>query len=161
MINSITQNFIQQHQPVRRQNNQPKTTNHDDENEATSAKDEKFRELREQQQIARERMRQMAEDAANAREAAEAQAEHWRNLRIAMEIAGRIMRGDNVPPEDEAFLIEHSPGMYKIAMSARQQKVDPEDHDRLSEEEGGRQAVNTETATASSGQSSEASANYS
>ena len=36
----------------------------------------------------------------------------------AIEIAGRIAKGGRVPPEDEAFLLENNPDMYKLAKLA-------------------------------------------
>ena len=76
-------------------------------------------------------MRQMAE----ARETARAQAEAWRIKRLVMEIAARIIRGDNVPQRDKDFLLEHSPGMFKLAMSLRDvNNEDPEDHASIAED---------------------------
>jgi len=79
-----------------------------------------------------EMLDRLRQDMENAREAAEAEAEYWEKMRIAMEIARRIMRGDNVPPQDESFLMEHNPGLYKLATSLRDfTNDDPEDHDSL------------------------------
>ncbi|MCL2874483.1 MAG: hypothetical protein FWE29_06105 [Defluviitaleaceae bacterium] len=76
---------------------------------------------------------QHADQAQNAKEAAA----HDRKMRIAFEIAARIMRGDNVPQSDKDFLLEHSPGLFKLAMSARNHNNEnPEDHDALANEEG-------------------------
>jgi len=73
-----------------------------------------------------------------AREAADAQAEHFRKMRIAFKIAARIMRGDNVPQQDKDFLLEQSPGLFKLAMTARRMdNDDPEDHEALSDREDG------------------------
>ena len=76
----------------------------------------------------------LAEQLQSARELAEAQAEAFRKQQIAMEIAARIMRGDNVPQSDKDFLLKHSPGLYKLAMATRNHENDnPEDHDALAE----------------------------
>jgi len=83
-----------------------------------------------------------------AREAAEAQAEHFRKMRIAFEIAARIMRGDNVPQKDKDFLMKHSPGLFKLAMTARPtDNDDAKDHkEALSDEaNGGSSQVTAET----------------
>jgi len=91
--------------------------------------------LRERQATMRERMRQMAKEMEAAREAARAQAEYFRLMRIAMEIAARIIRGDNVPQSDKDFLLEHSPGMFKLAMAARNHNnEDPKDYEALARE---------------------------
>ena len=88
--------------------------------------------LNKQQWLQNEQQR-MTEQMDSARQTAEAQNEQFRNMQIAMEIAARIMRGDNVPLCDKEFLLEHSPGMFKLAMSARNHNnEDPEDHDALS-----------------------------
>jgi len=62
-------------------------------------------ELRERQTVLREKMREMARQMEQAREAARIQAEQFRLMRIALEIAARIMRGDNVPPCDKDFFV--------------------------------------------------------
>ena len=75
------------------------------------------------------------ESMENARELAKAEAERLRKMQIAMEIAARIMRGDIVPPSDKDFLLEQSPGMYKLAMSSRNHNNgDPEEHAPLATE---------------------------
>lgn len=42
-------------------------------------------------------------------------------------IAAAIMRGDNVPPEDMVYLMEHDQEGFKLAMAMRKPKEDPED----------------------------------
>ena len=102
---------------------------------------EHMRNLFDRQAELRQRREEMRRDLEAAREAAEAQAEELRNMRIAMEIAARIMRGDNVPQSDKDFLLEQSPGMYKLAMTARNHNNDnPEDHDPLAREDRARNA---------------------
>ncbi|MDR2166772.1 MAG: hypothetical protein LBE35_02840 [Clostridiales bacterium] len=82
----------------------------------------------------RERREQMSEEARAAREAAEAQAQHWRDLQKAMEIAARIMRGDNVPQQDKDFLMQVSPAMFKLAMAMRNHdNENPTDYEALSD----------------------------
>ena len=76
------------------------------------------------------------EQMESAREQARIQAEIFRNMRIAMEIAARIMRGDNVPQSDKDFLLYHNPGMFKLAMTARNHhNEDPKDYEALAERE--------------------------
>ena len=70
-----------------------------------------------------------------ANKQAEAAAGAFDSLRRLLIIAMRIMRGDNVPHQDHRFLAENDPELYAKAMSLRITKEDPEDHDRLSEDE--------------------------
>jgi hypothetical protein len=93
---------------------------------------EQLAEMRERQETLRANARRLKEELEAAREAAKAQADYFKIMRICMEIAARIIRGDNVPQSDEDFLLEHAPGLYKIAMSVRNyNKEDPEDHESL------------------------------
>ena len=85
-------------------------------------------------QLRAERER-LADQLQSAREQAEAQAEAFRKWRIALEIAARIMRGDNVPQSDKDFLLQQSPGLYKLAMSTRITKEDPEDLEAIAPDE--------------------------
>ncbi|MCL2575789.1 MAG: hypothetical protein FWE33_05085 [Defluviitaleaceae bacterium] len=79
------------------------------------------------------------ENLEAAKEAADAQAEEFRKMRIAFEIAARIMRGDNVPQKDLDFLLKQSPGLFKMAMTARPtDNEDGKDHtEALSKNEEG------------------------
>jgi hypothetical protein len=80
------------------------------------------------------RMQQISQDMEAAREAAEAEAEFWRLMRKAMQIAARIMRGDNVPQQDYNFLAEKSPGLFMLAVSMRNHNnEDPKDYEALSD----------------------------
>jgi len=68
--------------------------------------------------------------------------DHSDKMRIAMKIARRIMNGDNVPPCDEEFLLEHSPGLFKLAISLRRHdNDDPEDYDSASRDNNRRRPV--------------------
>lgn len=42
-------------------------------------------------------------------------------------IAAAIMKGNRVPPEDMAYLMEHDQEGFKLAMALRREKKDPED----------------------------------
>ena len=85
----------------------------------------------------REERQKRTEQLQNAREAAEAQAEIFRKLQIAMQIASRIMRGDNVPQSNKEFLLKHSPGMFKLSMATRDyQNEEPENHQALAPKTG-------------------------
>jgi|GEM_PF-2068269 len=78
---------------------------------------------------------QLREQAEQAREASRAAAEFWRNKLKAMEIARRIINGDNVPQRDYDFLMEHDPDLFKKAVSLRRfDNEEAEDYDALSED---------------------------
>ena len=80
------------------------------------------------------------EQMQSTKEMIEAQKELMRILRLVMQIASRIMRGDNVPQGDVEFLLEHSPGMYQIAMSCRNyDNENPKDHRALARDNDGSQ----------------------
>ena len=94
-------------------------------------------EARERQAAMRAERMELARQMEGAREAARAQAEYLRLLLLAMRIAGRIMRGDNVPQSDKDFLLEQNPGMYMLAMAARNlHNEDPKDYEALAKNEG-------------------------
>lgn len=52
-----------------------------------------------------------------------------------IQIALRIMKGDNVPIKDMHFLAENEPELYSNALLLRQKKDKPKDHDSLLEDE--------------------------
>ncbi|MCL2616009.1 MAG: hypothetical protein FWD96_00020 [Defluviitaleaceae bacterium] len=75
---------------------------------------------------------------------ADAKAEYLRKKLIALEIATRIMNGDEVPTQDHRFLAEFDIALYAKALSLRQPNDDPEKHDSLLEDdEGGSPALVT------------------
>lgn len=51
-----------------------------------------------------------------------------------LQIAMRIIAGDNVPSKDERFLAEKDPAMYGRALLLRRQKDDPKDYKSLLED---------------------------
>ena len=65
----------------------------------------------------------------------EGAAEGWRNKIKALRIAMRIISGHNVPEEDHRFLREADIDLYTRAITMRIEKQDPDDYDRLSEDE--------------------------
>lgn len=52
-----------------------------------------------------------------------------------IKISMRIIAGDNVPEQDEAYLLEHFPEMYSSAMTFRRQKEDAKNYDSLIEDD--------------------------
>jgi len=83
----------------------------------------------------RDKMRELREGLQRAREAGEGAAEAWKEKIKCMQIAMRIMSGNKVPEEDHRFLQEKDPELYGKAITMRMEKVDPKEHDRLSEDE--------------------------
>ena len=83
----------------------------------------------------RAKAQQVREDIKRAGEAGDGMAAAMREKLICLKIAMRIMSGDIVPEADHRFLAEKDPDLYHQAISMRVEKVDPEEHDRLSEDE--------------------------
>ena len=83
----------------------------------------------------REEMRALLEGIRQAGEAGDGAAEAWKEKIRCLQIAMRIMSGNNVPKEDHRFLQEKDPELYSKSITMRAEKVDPKDHDRLSEDE--------------------------
>lgn len=79
--------------------------------------------------------RSMFEQLEAAHAQAKATGEGLREKMMCLEIAMRIISGDNVPKEDHQYLLKKDPGLYMRAISMRFQKEDPKDHDRLTEDE--------------------------
>lgn len=81
---------------------------------------------------------QMKDERAAMKQAEEngkAQQEGIKVLLTCMEISRRIISGDKVPREDHAYLMKHDMELYARSIMMRRIKEDPEEHDRLSEEE--------------------------
>jgi hypothetical protein len=79
--------------------------------------------------------RELQRQLEAARKQGEGAAEHYKRKLQCLLIAMRIMQGDKVPPEDHRFLAEEEPELYHKAMSMRIEKKDPDEHDRVSEDE--------------------------
>ena len=71
----------------------------------------------------------------SAREQGEAAAAAFEEKRKCLLISMRIMNGDKVPPADHQYLAEKDPELYGKAILMRRIKEDPEEYDRLSEDE--------------------------
>ena len=85
----------------------------------------------------------------HAIEQGEGAAEGWKIKIQCLRIALRIMSGDNVPKEDHRFLAKHDIELYTKAISMRMEKEDPEDFDRISEDEESDEAGNEAESTSS------------
>ena len=81
------------------------------------------------------KMRELREGLQRAREAGEGAAAMWKEKIRCMQIAMRIMAGDIVPEEDHRYLREKDIELYSKAIQLRIEKEDPEEYDRLSEDE--------------------------
>ncbi|MCL2125526.1 MAG: hypothetical protein FWH33_06005 [Oscillospiraceae bacterium] len=79
--------------------------------------------------------RELQRQLEAAREQGDGMADYFKKKLQCIIIAMRIMQGDKVPPEDHRFLAEEEPELYHKAMSMRVEKEDPEEYDRLSEDE--------------------------
>ena len=71
----------------------------------------------------------------NSRAQADSQSKEMETKLKCLQIAMRIMRGDDVPWQDHRFLAENDSKLYLQAMSLRMENDDPERHKRLSEDE--------------------------
>lgn len=79
--------------------------------------------------------RQLIRDLENSKEQSEAMAESMKVMMRCLKIAASIMKGDNVPSEDMQYLMEHDPESFRMAVSLRRQKDDPEDVESVLDDE--------------------------
>ena len=83
----------------------------------------------------RNRYRTLSEELKRAEAVASGMAEQCKEKIRCMRIAMRIISGGKVPIEDQRYLAEKDMELYAHAMSMRVEKEDPEEYDRLSEDE--------------------------
>jgi len=100
--------------------------------EKAKAKADDFQKMLEEM---RSEMQALREGLKRAGEAGDGAAAAWKEKIQCLIIAMRIMSGDNVPEEDHRFLRERDVELYSRAIMMRIKKEDPEDYDRLSEED--------------------------
>ena len=79
-------------------------------------------------------MNAAAHNMVVAEQQGDAMKETMENQAKAIEIAGRIAKGGQVPPEDEAFLLENNSDMYKLAKLAAMHAQEHEKHKTVLEE---------------------------
>ena len=72
-------------------------------------------------------------------------------------IAGRIMRGDKVPPQDEMYLLDNDPDGYKLALACRKPKEKPKEWESVLKDEEENSASESGGETAESSEAPEAS----
>jgi len=83
----------------------------------------------------RNEMHALREGLRQANEASEGAAEAWKEKIKCLQIAMRIMSGNIVPIEDHRYLREKDPELYSRSITLRIEKEDPDEYDRLSEDE--------------------------
>ncbi|MDR2905013.1 MAG: hypothetical protein LBU73_03560 [Helicobacteraceae bacterium] len=76
----------------------------------------------------------LGEYLASVKKQADGAAKSFEIQRKCLAIAMRIMSGDKVPNEDHRFLMKNDPELYSKAIMMRQEKVNPEEYKRLSED---------------------------
>ena len=102
--------------------------------------------LEEQNRLAWERDQQREQqrqgrmnDSLSALDSGESQLDSMeKKLKVmnkCQKIAASIMRGNRVPPEDLAYLMNNDPEGYKLAMAMRRENPDPEDCESVLDEE--------------------------
>lgn len=98
--------------------------------------------LQEQSRLAweREQRRQSRMDDSfsamdTAKDQLDAMEKKLKVMNKCQKIAASIMRGDRVPPEDMAYLMNNDPEGYKLAMAMRRENPDPEDCESVLDEE--------------------------
>ena len=79
-------------------------------------------------------MNAAAHNMVVAEQQGDAMKETMENQAKAIEIAGRIAKGGQVPPGDEAFLLENNPDMYKLAKLSAMQAKEHEKYETVLEE---------------------------
>jgi len=137
----------------------------DQDDKKTSEKKDKIAEWKEKLEEMRREMSWLRDELKRAGEVAEGMGEAMRVMIKCLRIAMRIMSGHNVPDADHRFLMENDSGLYSKAVMMKIQVIDPEDFDRLSEDEeeneeqsgiDGAPVSSTDTSTESTGDSTDA-----
>ena len=103
--------------------------------EITPANERESPDFKDEMQKMRDEWSNFKNQLDNAIEQSEGAAKEWKIKIQCLQIAMRIMRGDNVPIEDERFLADHDIELFTKAITLRVPKEDPEEYDRLSEDE--------------------------
>ena len=101
----------------------------------TSEKKDKMAEWQEKLEEMRREMNWLRDEIRRAGEVAEGMGEAMRVMIKCLRIAMRIMSGHNVPDADHRFLMDNDSGLYSKAVMMKIQVVNPEDLERLSEDE--------------------------
>ena len=105
-----------------------------DKDKTTESKDE-MAEWKEKLEEMRREMSWLRDELQRAGEIAEGMGEAMRVMIKCLRISMRIMSGHNVPNADHRFLMENDSALYSKAITMRMEITDPEDLERLSEDE--------------------------
>jgi adenine-specific DNA methylase len=92
-------------------------------------------EWKEKMEEMRREMNWLRDELKRAGEVAEGMGEAMRVMIKCLRISMRIMSGHNVPNADHRFLMENDSALYSKAITMRMEITDPEDLERLSEDE--------------------------
>ena len=107
--------------------------------QALSYLEEQNRLVWEREQEREQRRQSRMNDSLSALDTAKSQLdameEKLKVMNKCQKIAAAIMRGDRVPPEDMAYLMNNDPEGYKLAMAMRRENPDPEDCESVLDEE--------------------------
>lgn len=82
-----------------------------------------------------EKTREQVEEENGGDGMLDALAERLKVMQKCQKIASRIMAGDRVPPQDEAYLMQNDPVGYKLAMAARKIKRNPKEWESEADKE--------------------------
>ena len=104
---------------------------------AAEKKDKKdiTEEWKEKSEQLRRDMNRLKDEMQRAEEIAEGMGEAMREMIKCMRIAMRIMSGHKVPEADHRYLMEKDTALYSKAIMMRREIPDPEELERLSEDE--------------------------
>jgi hypothetical protein len=104
-------------------------------NEKTAESKDKMSEWKDKLEQMRRDMNWLRDEIRRAGEIAEGMGEAMREMIKCLRIAMRIMSGHNVPEADHRYLMDKDTALYSKAIMMRKEIIDPEDLERLSEDE--------------------------
>ena len=104
-------------------------------NEKTTESKDKMAEWKDKLEQMRRDMNWLRDEIRRAGETAEGMGEAMREMIKCLRIAMRIMSGHNVPEADHRYLMDKDSALYSKAVMMRKEIIDPEDLERLSEDE--------------------------
>jgi hypothetical protein len=104
-------------------------------NEKVTESKDKMSEWKDKLDQMRREMNWLRDEIRRAGEIAEGMGEAMREMIKCLRIAMRIMSGHNVPEADHRYLMDKDTALYSKAIMMRKEIIDPEDLERLSEDE--------------------------
>ena len=105
------------------------------EDKKTTETKDKTAEWKEKLEQMRRDMNWLRDELKRAGEVAEGMGEAMKEMIKCLRIAMRIMSGHNVPEADHRYLMDKDTALYSKAIMMRKEIIDPEDLERLSEDE--------------------------